>query len=459
MDAPAKLPKWAQGNSQVAKDYYASHAETWLDRPLRSVNCLIGVIIHGDLSQDQLQAKLSSFDIKKLLTKGPYDHSLLSVPAQRLISESLKIERVIDIHLHNLGYDEGNYLNPAISTRGKTSFGEYAKWLVIRYAAGMTDPSGSTEEARRRIHLYAHHFPKLQGFILPIHKAFQGDRADWKNTGNLLKNRSALRTAQTYQDSDSHLYSAASVHPGDPKWAHKLKKAHDQGIRLVKWMPPQGIQPDHSDYAPFYRAMADYGMVLIAHGGPEHALQVKAEWQDYGNPLRFRMPLQIGVHVIIAHCGHNDLMPDHDVQISQLLPGNELFARLAREAYSRNWPGKLFGDLAAVPAHYGPDFVRKLLEYSQEPAFRFIYGSDYPYTNLVKPGSDAFPLLAKSRLLDENLVEPLKQIRQWNPLLAYYICTRQLTCEIEHNRVRFPDATFTGQFSDISLVQLLKIGG
>lgn len=442
------LPKWAMGNIQIKNNYYKCHEENWLDRLIRWIACKLGIIVHGNLTQNQLEERLNRFDVQRLMATGPYVNPILSLQAQKLIKDSLDpLDKVLDVHLHNLGYDEGNFVNPSISARGIASWMDYFKFLVVRYAAGISSPIGSTQEARTRIHLYSKHFPKLHGIVLPIHKAISNvGEVEWNNTGNFLKNRSARITATSFKSTISKLDTAVSVHPLDPKWHHKLQKAHEQGIRLVKWMPPQSVKPDSEEIDEFYKTMIGYGMTLIAHSGPEHAIPGRSEWEDWGNPLRFRRALKLGLNVILAHCGHKDLIPDLDHPDKRKVPGYELFARLAREVYDNGWSGKLYGDLAAVPTHYGPEFIKKLLEFSQEPGFCYIYGSDYPYTNLVQPGKDAYKLMAKANLLDPNFVQPLREIRRWNPLLANFVFTRYLRLQTDQGVLSFPLSTFSGNF-------------
>ena len=454
-------PKWAQGDHEKVRQYYAVHQEGQIDRMLRFIACRLGVIVHGDVDQEQLSLNLKRFDIHKLLIEGPYQNSVLSPEAQQLIYASLHgVDKVFDIHLHNLGYDEGNYLNPKASAFGIAEWMDYFTFLVLRYASGMSSPLGSTHEARQRIHLYAEHFPKLCGFILPIHKAILPDgTVDWNNTGNFLKNRSALMTATNFNHPDSEILPAISVHPFDPKWEEKLLKAHAKGIRLVKWMPPQSIPPDSDLLDEYYEVLKQLDMVLIAHAGPEHAIptnKTNKQWVDWGNPLRFRKPLQLGVTVILAHCGHKDKIPDLDHPDQPEVPGYELFLRLARETHQKNqtseWTGKLYGDLAAVTTHYGPDFIAQLLQHANEEGIRLIYGSDYPFTNLIKPKNDAYDLRARAGLLNPEKVKPLKEIRSWNPLLANYVFTKNLELQFPNEeKIGFPECTFTGEFKDAPL--------
>ena len=456
-------PKWGNGDRSKICEYYQLHQETILDRMLRFAAChLSGVIIHGDVDQEELSQKLNRFNIHKLLESGPYKNPVLSHEAQKLIYDGLKgMKRIYDVHLHNSGYDEGNYLNPCASVRGLAGWMDYFTFMVLRYASGTKDPIGSTQEARKRIHLYVAHFPKLTAIILPIQKAIlPNGQIEWSKTGNFLKNYSAWLTAESFRGNESAIVPAVSIHPFDVKWKEKLCKAYAKGIRLVKWMPPQSIPPDSEQLNDYYLLMSQLGMKLIAHTGPEHTIptnESNKEWQDWGNPLRFRKALQCGVDVIFAHCGHRDLIPDLDHPDQPLIIGQELFLRIAREAYQKNltgeWSGKVYGDLAAVTTHYGVEFIKGLLLNVNEEGIRYIYGSDYPYTNLIQPGKDAYDLCAKAGLLAKQKVKPLKEIREWNPLLANYIFTKNLAMTGSHGeKLSFPECTFTGEFSDGELI-------
>lgn len=454
------LPQWAEGEVDRVKRYYTLHAESFFDQMLGGIASRFGVIVHGNMNQDQLAAHLCTFNIAQLLSSGPYPNSTLSIPAQQLIFDSLQLPQIYDIHIHNLGYDEDNYLNPNSAARGVAAWSDYFTFMVLRYAAGMSTPFGSTQEARRRIQLYAEHFPKLCGIILPIHQAVLPDgHVDWENTGSHLSNEAALKTAQTFQSDHSQLIAAVSIHPFDLDWKWKMLTAHSQGVRLIKWMPPQSIPPDSPQIDEYYHMMKALGMTLIAHAGPEHTIPTNdenREWADWGNPLRFRKPLQIGVNVILAHCGHKDKIPDLDDPEQLLVQGFQLFLRLAREAHWKNitgeWSGKLYGDLAGVLAHYGSDFIRELLLCAHEEGVRLVYGSDYPFTNLIQPSHDAYDECVTAGLLDEAKLYPLKEIRNWNPLLANYVFARNLAIETRDGPITFPEKAFSGEMLESSML-------
>lgn len=446
---------FSSADTDKMQNYNDAVEEGWIDRIVGTFASMRGHIIHGKMDEIQLKSRLDKFNINNLMTNGPVESDLLSKEAQELILMSLNdLPKVYDVHLHNLGYDEGNFLNPKAAAMGTATTESYLTFTVLRYAAGMSKNRGSTQEARRRIQLYVQNFPKVTAFILPIHPAISpGGKVDWENTGNYLSNESALTTALTFKDGieGSTIVPATSVHPFDMDWKQKLHDAHEKGIRLVKWMPPQSIQPDSPHIDEYYKTLVDLNMTLIAHSGPEHALPAldgNKEWEDWGNPLRFRNALKLGVNVILAHSGHRDFIPDLD-NPGQNIRGYQLFFRLAKEAHQKNisgeWKGKLYGDLGAVTTFYGPDFVKELLLHVNEPGVRIIYGSDYPYTNLI--ADDAYEMFEGHEILEDWMTIPLQEIRAWNPLLANFIFARM----IKYEGISFPDSTFTGNFKDGAL--------
>ncbi len=49
-------------------------------------------------------------------------------------------------------------------------------------------------------------------------------------------------------------------------------------------------------------------------------------------------------------------------------------------------------------------FYQRNPEVSDEEGIRLIYGSDYPFTNLVQPNNDGYDLCAKAGLLNPDYV-------------------------------------------------------
>lgn len=384
----------------------------FISRIFRCLACKMassmGYVAHGNLSNNQLRDKMN--------------RTVLSASAKRLLDRSYKgLKSVFDCHLHILGYDQGNYLNPGLN-RGLSGM----KWSVIHCAAtGSPYSENSTELAKERLHIYVEHFPQLNGIILPIHPAFKEDgTVDLEKTDSALDNTVALAAKKEFTNG-SGVYPAVSIHPLDPLWMEKMIEARDLGISIIKWYPSQGIDPSLDKWGDFYLQMANLKMTLLAHSGCSHAGVGVREWQEYGHPKNFAEPLKKGVTVILAHSGHTEHFDD--------------FLKLSDKVSDEKWSGKLYGDLSAT-LHEGPAFLKRLLIAAQKPGVSFLYGSDYPYTNLA--GRDHYADLVTHGMLPKELLASLKEIHGYNPLLANFVAFRNMYCVVNGEKLYFPDAVF-----------------
>lgn len=382
----------------------------------RLAGCL-GYIVNGNVDNKQLATRLSAAKICDIVKNGVRVDSTLSIGARDLIHRTYQklnqSPEIYDIHMHILGYDSDNFLHPNLD-KGLSGI----KWSVIHNAAtGAISAEGSTNLSIERLQIYARHFPKLKGTILPIHCAWdQNGKPEFQNTASYLGNSTAVLAAQGQES----LQPAVSIHPKDPDWKLKMEHAAVKGIRLIKWYPPQGVNPT-DNCKEFYSEMVKNKMVLIAHSGHSHALSLPKQWEHFGDPENFKEALEAGVDVILAHCGGEE-------RIDQ-------FEKLGAEAKDKNWKGKLYGDLSGA-THKSPTFLARLMDLAQKPHINIVYGSDYPYTNL---GKARYNFYATQGWLKKNEVEPLNEIRQANPLLANFIAMSILT--IKGNQ--FPIKTFT----------------
>ncbi len=121
---------------------------------------------------------------------------------------SIKCRKIIDIHLHNLGYDEGNFQHPRTSSQKEATTQNYFTFMSLRYAAGMSTVMGATHEARKRLHIYAAHFPNSEACSCQsINSILPNGEIDWETTGTFLKNHSALLTSLCFDNPyhDSYL--------------------------------------------------------------------------------------------------------------------------------------------------------------------------------------------------------------------------------------------------------------
>jgi uncharacterized protein len=99
----------------------------------------------------------------------------------------------------------------------------------------------------------------------------------------------------------SELLPGPSIHPGRRGALELLEASLEQGAVLLKWLPAtQGIDPAKPAYRAFYQRMADARLPLLVHsGGSENTF---AEVDPALKSLdRLRLPLSMGVPVIVAH--------------------------------------------------------------------------------------------------------------------------------------------------------------
>jgi uncharacterized protein len=99
------------------------------------------------------------------------------------------------------------------------------------------------------------------------------------------------------------LLPGPSVHPGRRDALDALEACIEGGAVLLKWLPAtQAIDPADPAHQPFYRRMADAGLPLLVHsGGSENTF---AEVDPALKSIeRLRLPLRLGVPVIVAHLG------------------------------------------------------------------------------------------------------------------------------------------------------------
>jgi mannonate dehydratase len=165
--------------------------------------------------------------------------------------------------------------------------------------------------------------------------------------------------------------------------------------------------------------MKQHGMALLSHTGHERAVEAD-ELQELGNPLRLRLPLSMGVHVIAGHCGSVGTCLDLDDPARGPKPAFELWLRMMEDP---RWDGLLYGELSALPQY---DRSQAFLTILSKPELhaRLLDGSDWPLP--------AFSILWDlDKLVELGLLLPadanaLTEIREWNPWLMDLCLKRAL---------------------------------
>jgi predicted TIM-barrel fold metal-dependent hydrolase len=181
----------------------------------------------------------------------------------------------------------------------------------------------------------------------------------------------------------SKLLPGISVHPFRDDALEELEKYRDRAV-LCKWLPSaQQIDlDDGNDMARlkldrFYAKLAEIGLPLLVHTGVESSIPTTdSRYDRFNSPKYFERALDLGVALIIAHCGcsYFDLLQDNVVDETL-----RLFRKMKEE--KRDW--KLYADVSAL---FSPFRARKILDqvFGRKdgrdgiPPDRLIYGSDFP---------------------------------------------------------------------------------
>jgi predicted TIM-barrel fold metal-dependent hydrolase len=201
----------------------------------------------------------------------------------------------------------------------------------------------------------------------------------------------------------------ASVHPNRGREAglveiNRCMQGNPRAV-LFKWIPnSQVIDPSDPRHTWFYERLAELGVPLLCHAGPEYAIPIpdpQGDHQRLGDPRKLRLALDVGVTVIVAHAATRffPLEPYHYL--------DEL-AAMMQEA-DRNGRWKLYTDISAMCVLCRVGTIGQVLE--KIPPNRMVLGSDYPV-----PVNDMPPGLVGNLTFEEYL----EIIRIQNPIEKNY---------------------------------------
>ena len=158
-----------------------------------------------------------------------------------------------------------------------------------------------------------------------------------------------------------------SINPKRRDRMEELDRCAEAGARVLKIHPPtQGVNPGEERFRPFYRRMAEHGILLMVHTGMEHASEVIGH--QYSDPALLRPALEEGCTVIAAHAGTGGYF-DRKEEYQHFFPN--LIDLLNR------FPN-LYCDTAVLASMFRWRNLPRLLE---EPTVmdRIIHASDWPF--------------------------------------------------------------------------------
>ena len=334
----------------------------------------------------------------------------------------LNAKDVWDCHVHLLGLGEsggGAWVTPKMQSAWRIRM--YAQYRFYLNAS-CVDPglkNVDRDYLQRLRALMADFPPGFRAMVMAFDRTHD-------STGKLQIDKSAFYLPNTYAGdfaaaNASRFGWIASIHPYREDAAAAVAQVVKQGALAVKWLPPaMGIDPASPLCDRFYDAMAKLDLPLITHGGEERAVE-GAHRPDFGNVLKLRRPLERGVRVVIAHCA--SMGTDIDLDKGNSGPEVESFKLFERLMATREFEGRLFGDVSALPQTNRFAYLEQILKH-QEWTGRLLNGSDYPL-----PG--VFPLFSvdgfvEKKWLNAEVGEHLKQVRLGNPLLFDFLLKRHL---------------------------------
>jgi uncharacterized protein len=201
-----------------------------------------------------------------------------------------------------------------------------------------------------------------------------------------------LNAAFEAEGSTRRFLFGASVHPARPDWEDALDQALEEDAVLLKLVP--SVQNVHLERAAgreraFYRRLADTGLPLLCHAGPEYSYPEGLRRPELDDYHLLRHPLEQGVTVIAAHCA-TPVFPviDRDDTIA--------FADFLEEMTERRGL-RLFGDTSAFSLATRVPVLPRVRE--RIDAARLLNGSDFP---IPIDGWAHSPLLTRDITADEH---------------------------------------------------------
>ena len=134
-------------------------------------------------------------------------------------------------------------------------------------------------------------------------------RFDKEATHFYIPNDYLLRIANDHPDI---FISCISINPKRRDSIEELDRGAEGGARVLKIHPPtQNVDPGEERFRPFYRRVAEHGIVLMAHTGSEHSSDIVGH--EFSDPARLRPALEEGCTVVASHSGMGAFFDDEEL--------------------------------------------------------------------------------------------------------------------------------------------------
>jgi hypothetical protein len=169
---------------------------------------------------------------------------------------------------------------------------------------------------------------------------------------------------------EKKFYFGASVSPNRKDWKSELGYVVNQTEAvLIKWIPStQHIHVNDKRHKEFYQVLAENGMPLLCHVGPEYSFPEGIRKKELDNFRHLEEPVKHGVTVIAAHCA-TPVFPVVDRDTT------DDFHQFMKRINTKN-KVKLFADTSALSLSTRLPLIPEIRK-----KFRsdwLIHGSDFP---------------------------------------------------------------------------------
>ena len=383
------------------------------------------------------------------LVGGAFDHAPqdlqanLSIEARALMEQAFKgiaASARRDYHTHILGMNtelNGTFVNEGWQSPWSGLI-HYIQFEVYKSSAAITDIEQADAQYLSRLKDLIQHMPHPGKFGIMAFDYFHNEQGqpDPLLTTFHVPNEYVMKIVQENPDI---FFPIISIHPYRKDATKVLKEYAKQGVRFVKWLPnAMGIHPASEtmkeELEAYYEIMHEFDMILISHTGDEKATEAE-EFQNLGNPLFLRKPLDMGVKVVMAHVASLGECKEEDASICP--PGTPYIDVAIQMLEEPQYQRLLFADISALTQDNRKDNLNKVLA-STAVHSHLINGSDYPLP--------AVNIVIQTRTLESygyitsEERTALNEIYDYNPLLFDFVLKR--TLRHTETGIKFPPSVF-----------------
>jgi len=381
----------------------------------------------------------TSSALEKKSTQKNEANRILSKGAKQLIDEAfegLDSAKIIDYHTHIVGTGDcnsGTFVNPEMLSYLHPF--KHLKFDVYLNAAGIKHAKKADAEYLinliSRIRSIPHHGKYC---LLAFDQNYNTDGTpNLKKTEFFVPNEYVFWLSEKYPDV---FIPVISIHPYRKDAIAELERFGNKGVRMVKWLPnAMSIDPSSEKCKNFYRKMKEKKMILLTHAGEEKAVDAEED-QKFGNPLLLKVPLDIGVKVIVAHCaslGECEVKNSEGKLIKR--KNFDLFLGMMNE---KKYEKLLFADISAMTQYNRMGIPLTTMIDDTNFHKRLVNGSDYPLPAihfLIRTKS-----LEKADYITKTEKKYLDEIFEFNPLLFDFVLKR--TIKSPQTKRKFSNSVF-----------------